>query len=141
MKCQQLFNNSHHRFYIRENQHTSISISSIDESFWKLELKTYELNKSVNYELAYLIKSRLFSWIFDKLVNCSLQSQQEKSLEEHISPLRKNLCKNDEIIKKLVESQWTILNTISAKSNNQHSNTLASSSSQSSSSLTSNSLN
>ena len=61
MKCQQLFNNSHHRFYITENQRTSISISRIDESFQKLELKIYELNKSVNYELAYLIKSRFFS--------------------------------------------------------------------------------
>ena len=37
---------------IRENHRTSISISSIDESFKKLELKIYELNKFVNYELA-----------------------------------------------------------------------------------------
>ena len=37
---------------ITENHRTSISISSIDESFKKLELKIYELNKFVNYELA-----------------------------------------------------------------------------------------
>ena len=41
---------------ITENHRTSISISSIDESFQKLELKVYELNKSVNYELALLNK-------------------------------------------------------------------------------------
>ena len=35
---------------ITENHRTSISISSIDESFKKLELKIFELNKSVNYE-------------------------------------------------------------------------------------------
>ena len=37
---------------ITENHRTSISVSSIDESFKKLELKIYELNKFVNYELA-----------------------------------------------------------------------------------------
>ena len=41
---------------IMENHRTSISISSIDESFQKLELKVYELNKSVNHELALLNK-------------------------------------------------------------------------------------
>ena len=62
-----------------------------------------------------------FSEYFNKLVNSSLTSQQEKSLEENISLLKKNLCTKDEIIKKLVETQNTVLNTISAKSNNQHS--------------------
>ena len=38
---------------ITENYRTSISISSIDES-QKVELKIYELNKSVNSELALL---------------------------------------------------------------------------------------
>ena len=70
-----------------------------------------------------------FSEYFNKLVNSSLTSQQEKSLEENISLLKKNLCTKDEIIKKLVETQNTVLNTISAKYNNQHSNTLNQSSS------------
>ena len=56
-----------------------------------------------------------FSEYFNKLLN------NEKSLEENISLLKKNLCMEDEIIKKLVETQNTVLNTISAKSNNQHS--------------------
>ena len=51
--------------------------------------------------------------------------------------LKKKLCTKDEIINKLVETQNTVLNTVSAKYNNQHSNTL----NQSSSSLTSNNLN
>ena len=38
--------------------------------------------------------------------------------------LRKNLCAKDEIIKNLVETQSTALNTISAKSNIQHLNSL-----------------
>ena len=41
---------------ITENHRTSVSVSSIDESFQKLELKICELNKSVNYELALLNK-------------------------------------------------------------------------------------
>ena len=41
---------------ITENHRTSLSISSIDASFQKTELKIYELNKSVNYELALLNK-------------------------------------------------------------------------------------
>ena len=41
---------------ITENYFTSISTSSTDESFQKLELKICELNKSVNYELALLNK-------------------------------------------------------------------------------------
>ena len=41
---------------ITENHHTSISISSNDESFQKLELKICELNKSVNYGSALLKK-------------------------------------------------------------------------------------
>ena len=51
--------------------------------------------------------------------------------------LKKKLCRKDEIINKLVETQNTVLNTVSANYNNQHSNTL----NQSSSSLTSNNLN
>ena len=78
-----------------------------------------------------------FSEYLNKLVNSSLPNHQEKSLEENISLLKKNFCTEDEIIKKLVETQSTVLNTISAKTNNQHSNTQ----NQSSSSLSSNSLN
>ena len=119
-----------------ENHRTSISVSSIDESFQKLELKICGLNKSVNYELALLNKKMdSFSECLNKLVSSSLPSHQEKSLEENISLLKKKLCMKDEIIKKLVETQSAVLNTISA--NNQHSNTR----NQSSSSLPSNSLN
>ena len=81
-------------------------------------------------ELAVLNKKKdTFSEYFNKLVNSSLPSQQEKSLEENISLLRKILCTKDEIIKKLLETHNTVLSTISAKSNNQHSNTLNQSSS------------
>ena len=73
----------------------------------------------------------------NKLVNSSLPNHQEKSLEENISVLKKNLCTKDEIIKKLVQTRSTVLKAISAKVNNQHSN----SQNQSSSSLSSNSLN
>ena len=41
---------------ITENHRTSLSDSSIDESFQKLELKIYDLNKSVNSELTLLKK-------------------------------------------------------------------------------------
>ena len=44
--------------------------------------------------------------------------------QENNSVLRKNLCAKDEIIKNLVETQSTALNTISAKSNIQHLNSL-----------------
>ena len=115
---------------ITENYRTSISMSSIHESFQKLELKICEINNSVNYELALLNKKMdSFSEYLNKLVNSSQSSQQEKSLEENICVLKKNLCTKDEIIKKLVETQNTVPNTISAKSNNQHSNTLNQSSS------------
>ena len=67
----------------------------------------------------------------------SLPSQHEKSLEENMSLLKKNLCAKDEIIKKFVETQYTVLKIIAAKSKNQHSKTL----NQSSSSLPSNNLN
>ena len=91
---------------ITENHPTSISVSSIDESFKKLELKICELNKSVNFELALLNKKMdSFSEYLNKLVNSSLPNHQEKSLEENISLLQKNLCTKDEIIKKLVETQ------------------------------------
>ena len=77
-----------------------------------------------------------FSEYLNKFVNSSLRNQQEISLEEFIYVLTKILCGKDQIIKKLVESQSTVLDTISAKSNNQHSNTL----NQSSFSLPSNSF-
>ena len=71
---------------ITENHRTSISISGIDKSFQKLELKIYELNKSVNYELALLNKKMdSLSEYLKKLVNSSLPSQQEKSFDEYIS--------------------------------------------------------
>ena len=54
----------------------------------------------------------------------SLPSQQEKSLEENTSLLKKDPWTKYEITKKLHETQGTVLNTISAKSNNEHSNTL-----------------
>ena len=92
--------------------------------FQKLELKICELNKSVNYELALLNKKMdSFFGYLNKIVNSSLPSREEKSLEENISLLKKNLCTKDEIIKKLVETQSSVLNTISAKATNQHSNT------------------
>ena len=78
-----------------------------------------------------------FCEYLNKLFNSSQPSHQEKSLEENMSLLKKNLCTKDEIIKKLVETQSTVLNTISTKANNQHSNTQ----NQSSPSLSSNSLN
>ena len=91
---------------ITKNYHTSISPSSFDEGFQKLELKIYELNKSVNSELALLNrKMDSSSEYFNKLVKSSLPSQNEKSLEEDISLLKKNLCMKDEIIKKLAETQ------------------------------------
>ena len=123
---------------ITENHHNSTSVSSIDESFQKLELKICELNKSVNYELV-LVNKKIdsFSKSLNKLVSSSLSSLQEESLEENISLLKKNLCTKDEIIKKLVDTQRTVLNAMSAKANNQHSNTQ----NQSSSSLPCNSLN
>ena len=116
----------------------SISASSFDESFQKLELKIYELNKSVNSELA-LSNKKIdpFSEYFHKLVNSRVPSQHEKSLEEIISLLKQNLSTKDEIIKKLVETQNAVLSAILAKSNNQHSKTL----NQSSSSLPYNNLN
>ena len=108
---------------------------SIDESFHE---SFCELNRSVKYELALLNKKKdYFSEYLNKFLNSSLPSQQEKCLEENIFLLQKNLCTKDEIIKKLVETQKKVLNTISAKSNNQHSNTL----NKCSSSLPSNSLN
>ena len=82
---------------ITENHRTSISISRTDESFQELELKIYELNQSVNYELALLTKKMdSFSEYLNKLVNSSLPRQQEKSLEENISLLKENLCTKDE---------------------------------------------
>ena len=59
-----------------------------------------------------------FSKYLNKLVNSSLPRQQEKFLEENISLLKKNFCPKDEIIKKLVETQSTVLNTVPEKSSN-----------------------
>ena len=78
-----------------------------------------------------------FSEYLNKPVNSSLPSHQEKSLEENISLLKKDLCTKDEIIKKLIETQSTVLNTISAKANSRYSNAQ----NQSSSSLSSNIVN
>ena len=72
-----------------------------------------------------------FSEYFNKLVNSSLPSQNEKSLEENISLLKKNLCMKEEIIKKLVETQNTVLYTISTKPKTQHSDILNQSNSSS----------
>ena len=54
-----------------------------------------------------------FSEYLNKLVNSNLPSLQGKSLEENISLPKKSLCTKDEIIKQLVETQNTVLNTIS----------------------------
>ena len=55
-----------------------------------------------------------FSEYLNKLVDSRLPSEQEKSLEENKSILKKNLCTNDEKIKKLVEGQCTVLNAKSS---------------------------
>ena len=63
---------------ITENHRTSISVSSTNESFQKLELKICELNKSVNYELDLLNKKTdSFSEYLNKLVNSSLPNHQK----------------------------------------------------------------
>ena len=46
-----------------------------------------------------------FSVYLNKFVNTNLSSLQEKSLEENISVLKKNLCTKGKIVKKLVETQ------------------------------------
>ena len=64
---------------ITENHRTSISVSRIDESFQKLELKICKLSKSVNYELALLNKKMdSFSEYLNKLVNSSLPNHQNE---------------------------------------------------------------
>ena len=77
---------------ITENRRTSMSIFSIDESFQKFELKICELNKSAK--------------------------PARKILSSKYISSKKNLCTKKEIIKKLVETQSTVLNSISANSNN-----------------------
>ena len=52
-----------------------------------------------------------FSVYFNKVVKSSLPSQHEIFLKENISLLKENLCTKDEIVKKLVETQNTVLNT------------------------------
>ena len=64
-------------------------------------------------------KMDYFSEYSNKLVNSSLPSQPEKPFVP-----RKNFCTKDEIIKKFVKTQNTVLKTVSAKSNNQHLNNL-----------------
>ena len=78
-----------------------------------------------------------FSEYLNKPVNSILPSQQEKSIGEDTSLLKKNLCTKNERIKKLVVTHCKVLNNKSAKSNNQQSNPL----NQSNSSLSSNRLN
>ena len=80
---------------ITEKHRTSLSVSSIDCIFKKLELKICELNKSVNYELALLNKKiDSFSGYFIKFVNSSLPSQQKKILRrKYICPKEKPLYK------------------------------------------------
>ena len=100
-----------YRTPITGNHRDSISLYSLDESFQNLEHKICELNKSVNYESALLNKKLdCFSEYLNKLVNSSLPSQPGKSSEENL--LTENLCTKDEIIKKLVETQSTVLNII-----------------------------
>ena len=94
---------------ITENHRTSLSVTSLYESFQKLELKICEFNKSVNYEVAVLNKKMdSFPEYFNKIVSSSLPSHQEKSLEENISLLTKHVRTKDEIIKQLVETQSTV---------------------------------
>ena len=79
---------------ITENRRTSMSVFSIDESFQKFELKICELNKSVDYELAFLNKKMdSFSEYLNKLVNSSLPSQQEKYLAANIFLLKKTFVR------------------------------------------------
>ena len=103
---------------ITKHRRPSKSASRFDESFQKLELKLYELNKSVNSELALLNKKWiLFLNISINLSKVAYQANMKNSYKK-ISLLKKNLPTKDEIIKKLVETQNTVHNTISAKSIN-----------------------
>ena len=52
---------------IMEDHRTSMAVSSIDESFQKLELKICELNKSVNYELDLSNKKNGFFFLIFKI--------------------------------------------------------------------------
>ena len=94
-----------------KNYRASISASSSDECFQKLELKIYELNRSVNSELALLNKKNGFFFrnISINLLIVAYQANMKKSLEENISLLKKNLCMKDEAIKKLVETKIQFL--------------------------------
>ena len=80
---------------ITEKHRTSLSVSSIDCIFQKLELKICELNKSVNYELALLNKKiDSFSGYLIKFVNSSLPGLQKKILRrKYICPKEKPLYK------------------------------------------------
>ena len=80
---------------ITEKHRTSLSVSSTDCIFKKLELKICELNKSVNYELALLNKKiDSFSGYLIKFVNSSLPGLQKKILRrKYICPKEKPLYK------------------------------------------------
>ena len=61
---------------ITKNHRASTSVSNFDESFQKLDLKIYELNKSVSSELTLLNKKiDSFYEYFNKLVKSSVPSQ------------------------------------------------------------------
>ena len=66
---------------ITQNYRSATFVSSIDENFQKSELKVCELNKSMDCQLALLNKKMdSFSEYFNKLVNSSLQSQENISV-------------------------------------------------------------
>ena len=65
---------------ITEHHCISMSISSIDESFQKLEIKVCELNKSMNYELALFNKKWiLFLDIWINLSTVAYQANKKSS--------------------------------------------------------------
>ena len=65
---------------ITEHHCISMSISSIDERFQKLEIKVCELNKSMNYELALFNKKWiLFLDIWINLSTVAYQANKKSS--------------------------------------------------------------
>ena len=65
---------------ITEHHCVSMSISSSDESFQKLEIKVCELNKSMNYELALFNKKWiLFLDIWINLSRVTYQANKKSS--------------------------------------------------------------
>ena len=59
------------------NYHASISASIVDEGFKKLELKIYELNKSVNSELALLNRRMDYFSISINLLTVAYQAKMK----------------------------------------------------------------